>query len=99
MTDTVSVQKMKCMGQSSLKYHSNYARQIELEKTIIEDLISELGLSLSLIERPAFVEFMKHVDSRFSVVSRRILSRTTLPNLYSKMLDSLRSFCSMATFM
>jgi hypothetical protein len=99
MTDTVSVQRLKHTGISSSMYSFNHARQIELEKTIIEDLIIELGLPLSLIERPAFIKFMRHVDSRFTMISRRTLSRTTLPNLYSKMIDGLKSFCSMTTYM
>ncbi|CAF1158925.1 unnamed protein product [Didymodactylos carnosus] len=80
-------------------YSPNHARQIGLEKTIIEYLIIELSGPLSLIERPAFIKFMQHVDSRFTMISRRTLSCTTLPNLYSKMVNGLTSFCSMATFM
>ncbi len=74
---------------------SNHPRQIELEKSIIEDLIIELGLPLSLIERPGFIKFMTHGDPRFTMVSRRTLTRTTIPILHSKMMDGLKSFCSL----
>ena len=39
---------------------------------------------------------MAHVDPRFTMISRRSLSRTKLPNLYLKMIDGLKSFCSLA---
>lgn len=96
ITDSVIVQKVKYAGASSSKFLSSHPRQIELEKSIIEDLIIELGLPLSLIERPSFIKFMAHVDSRFTMISRRTLTRTTIPNLYSKMMDGLKSFCSLA---
>ncbi|CAF1098602.1 unnamed protein product [Rotaria sordida] len=74
-------------------------QKVELEKSITEDLIVELGLPISLVERQDFIIFMTHVDPRFKMISRRTLTRTTLPNIYSKMLAGLKSFCSIATFM
>ncbi|CAF3342402.1 unnamed protein product [Rotaria socialis] len=71
---------------------------VELQKSIVENLIIELGLPLSLIERSGFITFMSNVDPKFSTISRRTLTRTILPDLYTKMLHGLKSFCSMATF-
>ncbi|CAF3285043.1 unnamed protein product [Rotaria sp. Silwood2] len=96
ITDTITVQKVKYYSSSST-YSNIHPRQVELQKSIVENLIIELGLPLSLIERPAFINFMSHVDPRFSTISRRTLTRTILPNLYTKMLDGLKSFCSIAT--
>ena len=80
-------------------YGVNHARQIELSTTIVNDLIIKLGLPLSIVERPAFIDFMKTVDPKFVLTSRRTLSRTTIPSLYEKMHDQLKSFCSSATFL
>ena len=96
ITDSVIVRKVKHAGAPNSKFSSNHPRQIELEKTIIEDLIIELGLPLSLVERPSFIKFLVHVEPRFSMISRRSLTRTTIPNLYSKMMNGLNSFCSLA---
>jgi hypothetical protein len=96
ITDTKIFQKVK--DSSNSMYSTIHPRQVELQKSIIENLIIELGLPLSLVERSGFINFMSHVDPRFSTISRRTLTRTILPNLYTKMLDGLKSFCSMATF-
>lgn len=97
ITDTITVHKVK--NSSSSMYSNVHPRQVELQKSIVESLIIELGLPLSLIERPGFVDFMFHVDPRFSMISRRTLTRTILPNLYAKMMEELKSFCSIATFL
>jgi hypothetical protein len=99
ITDTLAVQHVKhSSGASNSMYSSNHPRQIILQKSIVEDLIIELGLPLSLIERSSFIKFMNHVDPRFTMISRRTLTRTILPNLYSQMMDRLRSFCSFTKF-
>lgn len=97
ITDTLPVQKIKY--SSSSIYQTHHPRQVELQKSIVEDLIIELGLPLSLIERPGFIKFMTYVDPRFSVISRRTLTRTILPDLHTKMVNNLKTFCSMVPFM
>ena len=81
------------------KYSSNHPRQIELSSGVVNDLIIKLGLPISIVERPAFINFMKTVDPKFSLTSRRTLSRTTIPLLYEKMHNQLKMFCSTATFL
>ena len=66
---------------------------------IVNDLIIKLGLPLSILERPAFINFMKTIHPQFIMTSRRTLSRTTIPSLYEKMQDQLKAFCSTATFL
>lgn len=80
-------------------YNTNHPRQIELSTGVVNDLIIKLGLPLSIVERSAFINFMKTVDPKFCLTSRRTLSRTTLPSLYEKMRDQLKMFCSTATFL
>jgi hypothetical protein len=84
---------------SRLTYNTSHPRQAELSMSIVNDLIIKLGLPISIVERPAFINFMKTVDPKFSVTSRRILSRTTIPLLYEKMQDQLKAFCSTARFL
>lgn len=94
ITDMMVVHKSKFSHSST--YSAIHPRQIELQKSIVEDLIIELGLPLSIVERQGFNNFMFRVDPKFSTISRRTLSRSTLPNLYAKMLDGLKLFFSKA---
>lgn len=96
VTDTVFVQKSNFSQGSN--YSAIHPRQVELQKSIVEDLIIEFGLPLSMVERQGFQNFMIRVDPKFSTISRRILSRSILPNLYAKMLDGLKQFFSKAKF-
>mgnify|MGYP006892817860 FL=1 len=60
--------------------------------------IIELGLPLSLVKRPAFVEFMSKVGPKFSVTSRRPLSRSIIPQLFNNMNEKLKEICDDAKF-
>lgn len=80
-------------------YNTYHSRQVELSMGVVNDLIIKLGLPLSIVERPAFINFMKTVDPKFVLTSRRTLSRRTIPSLYEKMHDQLKMFCSTATFL
>jgi hypothetical protein len=80
-------------------YGENHPRQVELSSAIVDDLIINLGLPLSIVEKPAFVNFMQKVDSKFAITSRRTLSRTTIPALYDQMNNRLKMFCSKAVFL
>ncbi|CAF1503196.1 unnamed protein product [Adineta ricciae] len=91
-------EKLQLNNISDCLYPTNHPRQISLERSIIEDMIIKTGLPLSLVERSDFIKFMTHVDPRFRMMSRRTLTRTSLPGLYSKMMDGLRLFCSNAPF-
>ena len=80
-------------------YSPNHSRQVELSKSIVDDLIIKLDLPLSIVDRPAFINFMKIVDLKFALTSRRTLSRTIILSLYDKIHDQLEKFCSTATFL
>jgi len=80
-------------------YGENHPRQIELSSAIVDNLIINLGLPISIVERPAFVDFMRKMDPKFSITSRRTLSRKTIPDLYDKMIDQLKLFCSKSVFL
>ena len=96
ITDSMAVEKIKHTRASNAMYSSNHPRQIELQKSIIEDLIVELGLPLSLVERQGFLNFMNRVDPQFKMISRRSIARTAIPSLYKKMMDGLQMFCASA---
>lgn len=78
-------------------YNPNDSRQIELSMAIVNDLIIGLGLPLSIVDRPAFINFMNKVDPKFTMTSRRTLTRTTIPSLYHKMNEDLKTFCLTAS--
>lgn len=78
---------------------TTHARQIEISISVVNDLIIKLGLPLSIVERPAFINFMKTVDPKFVWKNRQTLTRTTVSSLYEKMHDQLESLCSPATFL
>ena len=80
-------------------YGPNHSRQVELSMAIVNDLIISLGLPLSIVERTTFINFMKKVDPKFTIESRRTITRKTIPSLYDKMNDHLMKFCSTATFL
>ena len=61
-------------------YSPNHSRQVELLKSIVDDLITKLGLPLSIVDRPAFVNFMKIINTKFALMSRSTLSRTIIPS-------------------
>lgn len=67
---------------SKSHYHSNHPRQVELSHAIVSNLIIDLGLPLSLIERQSFIDFMDLIDPKFNITSRRTLSRSIIPRLY-----------------
>ncbi|CAF0735235.1 unnamed protein product [Adineta steineri] len=90
--------KKSCSPNRAL-YGSNHPRQMELSLAIVNDLIITMGLPLSIVERPAFINFMRKVDSKFNIVNRRTITRKTIPTLYDKMHDHLITFCSTATFL
>ncbi|CAF1410417.1 unnamed protein product [Adineta ricciae] len=64
-------------------YHDAHPRQTQLSEAISMNLIIELGLPLSLVERPAFIDFMYTVDPKFTITSRRTLSRSVIPQLFN----------------
>ncbi|CAF4570144.1 unnamed protein product, partial [Didymodactylos carnosus] len=80
------------------KYGPSHPKQIELTDSIIQDLIIDLGLPLSLVERPAFIRFMKKADPKYAVTSRRTITRQMIPDLYDKMRKGLQEFCNTAQF-
>ncbi|CAF1341007.1 unnamed protein product [Didymodactylos carnosus] len=54
----------------STKYGSSHPRQIEITHAIVNDMIIDLGLPLSIIERPAFIRAMNIIDPKYKCTSR-----------------------------
>ncbi|CAF1482350.1 unnamed protein product [Rotaria magnacalcarata] len=79
-------------------YNNNHPRPIQLSQSILENLIVDLGLPLSIVERDAFIKFMSVIDPKFAITSRRTLSRTTIPRLFTAMNDELKKFCNQSNF-
>ena len=81
-----------------MSYNHDHPRQIQLSQSIVENLIVELGLPVSIVEREGFIRFMNIVDPKFSMTSRRTLSRSIIPRLFDSMNDSLKRFCLQSQF-
>ncbi|CAF1441196.1 unnamed protein product [Rotaria sordida] len=92
------ISKKRSSSPSKQSYPTGHHRQRQLHDAIVQELIIELGLPLSLVERPEFIKFMSIVDPKFKITSRRTLRRTTIPLLYNKMHDLLKEFCSRAEY-
>ena len=83
---------------SKSHYHSNHPRQVQLSQAIVSNLILDLGLPLSLVERQSFINFMNLIDPKFTITSRRTLSRSIIPRLFDKMNTELKRFCDEVDF-
>ena len=81
-----------------MSYNHDHPRQIQLSQSIVENLIVELGLPISIVEREGFIRFMNIVDPKFSMTSRRTLSRSIILRLFDSMNDSLKRFCLQSQF-
>ncbi|CAF2895039.1 unnamed protein product [Rotaria sp. Silwood2] len=90
--------KRRVSSPSKQSYPPSHPRQQQLHDAIVQNLIIEAGLPLSLVERPEFVKFMSTVDPKFKNISRRTLTRTTIPCLYRKMNDMLKEFCATSEY-
>ncbi|CAF4677463.1 unnamed protein product, partial [Rotaria socialis] len=64
----------------------------------LKNLIVDLGLPLSIVERDAFIKFMNVIDPTFAMTSRRTLSRTIIPRLYTATNDELKKCCNQSNF-
>ena len=85
-------------SSSKSHYHSNHPRQVQLSQAIVSNLIIDLGLPLALVERPSFISFMNLIDPKFTITSRRTLSRSIIPRLYNRMNNELKRFCDEVEF-
>ncbi len=65
----------KTRMSSKSYYHSSHPRQIQLSQAIVVNLITDLGLPLTTVERESFINFMNLVDSKFIITSRRTSCR------------------------
>jgi hypothetical protein len=90
--------KSPLRSSSKQLYPVGHPREKELHDAIIQNLIIDLGLPLSLVERPEYMKFMYTVDPKFKITSRRTLNRKTIPTLYNIMNDSLKQFCATAEY-
>ncbi|CAF1166722.1 unnamed protein product [Didymodactylos carnosus] len=80
----------KKLISSSSVYGSFHSRQLEITDAIVKDLVIDMGLPLSMVEREGFHCFMKKIDPKYSIVSRRAVSRDYMPRLYTKMIENLK---------
>ncbi|CAF1676556.1 unnamed protein product [Rotaria magnacalcarata] len=80
------------------KYGAHNPRQLELHKMIVQDLIIELGLSLSIVDHPEFLRVMNTIDPKFTVLSRRTLCHEAIPSALEQVMMKVKQACSEAQF-
>ncbi|CAF4068078.1 unnamed protein product, partial [Rotaria sordida] len=80
------------------KYGAHNHRQLELTQMIVQDLIIDLGLPLSIVEHSAFLRAMNTIDPRFTVLSRRTLCRETLPSTLEQVMIKIKQACNDTKF-
>ncbi|CAF2153412.1 unnamed protein product [Rotaria magnacalcarata] len=78
------------------KYATNNKRQKQLTNSIIQNLIINMGLSLSIVDHTSFNDFMNDVDSKYKPIHRRDLTRSFLPALHKKCTSKLQEICAEA---
>ena len=90
--------KMHSLSLGTLKYGDKNSRQLELTRMIVQDLIIDLGLPLSIVDHPAFLRAMNTIDPKFTVLSRRSLCREALPATLEQIMEKVREACNEAQF-
>lgn len=65
---------------------------------IVQDLIIDLGLPLSIVDHPSFLRAMNTIDPKFTVTSRRSLSREALPAALEQVMGKVKQACNEAQF-
>ena len=66
---------------------------------VVNDLIIDLGLPISIVDHPTFIRAMTVVDSKFTLLSRRTLCRTVLPSALEQVTLKLKQACNEARFL
>lgn len=72
-------------------YSSNNPRQMKLSMVVISDIVIELGLPVWMVERSALMNFMKKVDLKFTMATRRTFCRKVILTFYERWLKSWKS--------
>ncbi|CAF1335352.1 unnamed protein product [Adineta ricciae] len=76
------------------KYSTNNIRQQQLTNSIIQNLIINMALPLSIVNHVSFNNFMKNVDPKYKPIHRRDLTRSHIPVLHKKCISKLQAICS-----
>ena len=76
---------------------TNNRRQQQLNSSIIQNLIVDMSLPLSIVERDSFKKFMHDVDPRYKMISRRSIVRSHLPNAYARCAEKMRGLCNQSS--
>jgi len=77
---------------------TNNKRQQQLTSSIIQNLIINMGLPLSIVDHMSFNNFMNDVDPKYKQIHRRDLTRSHLPVLYKKCTSKLQGICAQSNY-
>ncbi|CAF1107380.1 unnamed protein product, partial [Brachionus calyciflorus] len=61
-------------------YDSNHEKQVKFKNSVIEDLIVDCGLPLSIVDKPGFIRFAnKECNSKLSKIYRKTITNHDIP--------------------
>lgn len=89
---------MRIYSTGNQKYGPQHPRQLELAQMVVKDFIIDLGLPLSIVDHPSFIRAMNTVDTKFSVLSRRVLCRDILLLHLEQVMTKVKQACRDAKF-
>jgi hypothetical protein len=72
----------------------NNKRQQQLDNCIVRNLIVDMTLPLSIVEKDPFKKFMYEVDPKYKVITRRCIVRSYLPALHAECIEKLQGVCN-----
>ncbi|CAF3223367.1 unnamed protein product [Rotaria sp. Silwood2] len=80
------------------KYSMNNQKQKQITNSIIQNLIINMGLPLSIVDHISFKNFLNDVDAKYKPINRRDLTRVFLPELQKKCSSKLKEICAQAKY-
>ncbi|CAF1468433.1 unnamed protein product [Adineta steineri] len=82
----------------SEKYSTANKRQQQLTNSIIQNLIINMSLPLSIVDNASFKHFMNDVDPKYKLINRRDITRSYLPVLHKKCVSKLQDICARSNY-
>ena len=65
---------------------------------VVNNLIIDLGLPISIVDHPTFIHAMNIVDPKFTLLSRRTLCRRVLPSALEQITVKIKQACHNSRF-
>jgi hypothetical protein len=80
------------------KYKAHHPDQVRKCNSFVEHAIIGCGLPLSVMENPHFLQFLKDLDPKFSLPSRKVVSTKIIPKLHDNTMDKVVGHLQLAQY-